>query len=147
MCRYFIVLEKCKYKHRLFMQRGQFFKSWPNISLPDSVLHKLFRNNVISVSNSIFITFNVMMERKWKQYSQSVLRNVVSKNCQFVMLLDALETQWVQVSPTKLWNSIQNAFVIAVTGWLLLLLYSNCYCCHLWHSGRSQVGSDAVLQH
>lgn len=80
------------------------------------------------------------MESKWKQYSRSVLRNVVSKNCQFVMLLDALETQRMQVSSTKLWNGIKNAFMIAITR---LLLYANW--CHLCHGGRSQLVNDAVL--
>lgn len=68
-------------------------RTWPNKSLPDSILHKVFSNNVISVSNFVFIRFHIIMEGKWKQYFQSVLRNVVSKNCQFIMLLDALETQ------------------------------------------------------
>lgn len=88
-----IIFEKCEYKCHMFIKGGQFLRTWPNKSLPDSILHKVFSNNVTSVSNFVFIRFHIIMEGKWKQYFQSVLRNVVSKNCQFVMLLDALETQ------------------------------------------------------
>jgi len=64
MCRYLIILQSCKYKYHMFIKGGQFLKTWPNISLPDSILHKLFSNNVISVSNFVFIRFNIIMERK-----------------------------------------------------------------------------------
>lgn len=88
-----IIFEKCKYKCHVFIKGGQFLRTWSNKSLPDSILHKVFSNSVISVSNFVFIRLNIIMEGKWEQYFQSVLRNVVSRNCQFVMLLDALETQ------------------------------------------------------
>lgn len=81
------------------------------------------------------------MEREWKQYSQSVLRNVVSKNCQFVMLLDPLETQWMQsaqinceaILKMHLWLQLLDCccmltVVICVMvggpNWLMMLLHS-----------------------